>query len=967
MSGVAHSGALTVRDGASLANLDLAYGNLNLIDSASLSDARISGGGYLYASGGSASGLTLHSGAYATLLSNGVLFEDVSIQAGGVLTISSAASASDVEIGDGGSLLFGWYAGGMAANVLMHEGARTTPYTYQAGSALMLASVTSGWAYLDGSSAGGFAGSGNLCLRNATVSNVTHSGGMLLATNETIINNLELIGGGVSAVSGTVITDLTLTNNAYISLFSERIINGLTLNSTTYRVSKGSAISRGQVNAGGVLIISSGGSLASGSVNVNGLVYASGFASGVTISSGGELRNYSNGNLQDIVVESCGILTISGGVMTGVAQQEGAQLQLYLNSQENISGTNANGDFSISGGTAHNVIIYSNGLLSMGSGCSAMDTVVEAGGRIQLTLASSEDSTAMTGFNESGTFSVANGVANNVILHSGAYLRVSSGASAVNTVVHSGATINGFIFQADSNVAILRDGELDVSNAVIREATRVGSGHSISESIIETGGTLYLQGYGETLTIGGSGAISLEDGGIISGAVISGISGRNGGDLCVSSGGKLYGASVELYGDLYLFDTGEAYQTIVQSGGKLCLGFDDANWSYNDGHRGSRGGFAYDTVLEQGAAMFAYESGNASKVTVNSGASLTLTGGQIIDVTVTSGGFLYVSSGLASHISCIAGATINGFRLNEEQSINILEYGKFNVIGATLASYQNAALSSGFSATDLFVLSSANLNVYDGAIVDNAVISGYSGKIWVSSGGLATQTIVSGGAHLNVMLNGLATNTLVTYSGGIYLHGGVASETVLQNRGSANISSGGSMLDTMVNPGTYLSIVSGYASDVIIHSQGTMNIYSRGVAEGITLSNGGYLCVSSGGTAIVGNYQGGIVSAYNGALVKFLSGFIGEGNILIVSSNWQFARTTVESGGELRVLSGGSLTGGTVESGGYLVVNSGAMVSALTLQSGGYAELNGGVVVSALMLDAGASIGDLSNCSGQLF
>ena len=567
-----------------------------------------------------------------------------------------------------------------------------------------------------------------------------------------------------------------------------------------------------------------------------------------------------------------------------------------------------------------------------------------------------------------------------MILHSGAYLRVSSGASAINTDVRSGAIVNGFTLQANSNVSILRDGELDVSNAIIRESAWIASGHSITDSLIEGNGGLIsdphlkgnggliVNGYGEDLTISGSAFVNIGNEGVISGISIYGYtSSRGAGDLCVSSGGKVYNASVDLYGDLYLFETGEAHQTIVRSGGRLYLGFNDADASYSDSHRGSRGGIAYDTILESGGSMRSYESGIASHVTVNSGASLTLSGGQIDEVTVNSGGYLYVSSGVATQISAVAGATVNGFTLSDGRSIDHLEYGKLNVSNATVNYLENACVSSGYSATNIRVIGGynygASLKVYDGGLIDSTYVTGgYYGQVWVSSGGVARNTVLANG-QLDVVYSGVALGTVVSSGGYVFVdNGGVISNTTVLSRGNVSARSGGSLLDATVNANGSITLSNGgYASNVMVNSQGFLYVYSRSVAEDISLMSGGSLHVSSGGTAVIENYQGGFVSAYNGALVKFLSGFIGEENTQIVSANWEFAKTTVEAGGELRVLAGGRLVEGTIQSGGYLVVNPDATVSALTLQSGGYAELNGGVTVSALTLDAGATIGDLTN------
>ncbi len=72
----------------------------------------------------------------------------------------------------------------------------------------------------------------------------------------------------------------------------------------------------------------------------------------------------------------------AGGSGTGIIQNNGGAIR--ANTSAILSGTNVNGSFSITNGSARNMLLENGGLLMVLQGHQAIDTQVSKGGELQV-------------------------------------------------------------------------------------------------------------------------------------------------------------------------------------------------------------------------------------------------------------------------------------------------------------------------------------------------------------------------------------------------------------------------------------------------------------------------------------------------------------------------------------------------------------------------------------------------------
>jgi autotransporter passenger strand-loop-strand repeat protein len=203
------------------------------------------------------------------------------------------------------------------------------------------------------------------------------------------------------------------------------------------------------------------------------------------------------------------------------------------------------------------------------------------------------------------------------------------------------------------------------------------------------------------------------------------------------------------------------------------------------------------------------------------------------------------------------------------------------------------------------------------ALTASGAIVNSGGVEYVSSGGVASSTVVIGG------------------NDDIY-SGGVANGTILRSTVVVSSTNPGAMETVVIGGAEYLS--GGTASGTTVNSGSREIVSSGGTAIGATINSGGTEYVSSGGVA-----SGTIVSS---------------GGTEIVSSGGASYNTTVYNGGTLTVAAGGTSTTATLntESVSSASIASSAIpvVSNLTLSAGATVDFTGisASVVSAVSINA---------------
>ena len=176
------------------------------------------------------------------------------------------------------------------------------------------------------------------------------------------------------------------------------------------------------------------------------------------------------------------------------------------------------------------------------------------------------------------------------------------------------------------------------------------------------------------------------------------------------------------------------------------------------------------------------------------------------------------------------------------------------------------------------------------------------GSLFVSSGGTANNTTVNSGGRLEVSPGGTAIDTMIN-DGALWVGG--------YEYGA----SGATAINTMVNSG-FVSIDNGCtATSTTVNLGGSMEV--RGTATSTTVNLGGVMSVAYGGIAIDIVENGGYVGVYTrgwndeSATANFVANIIENLTIfgsMTVHSGTTARATTVGSGGELHVYSGGIAT-----------------------------------------------------------
>ncbi|HCO9248773.1 TPA: autotransporter outer membrane beta-barrel domain-containing protein, partial [Escherichia coli] len=415
----------------------------------SATSTTINGGLQVVSSGGSATSTTINGGWQNVYNSASATSTTIN---GGLQVVSSGGSATSTTINSGGQ-----------QNV-SHDGSATST-TINSG----------GWQVV---SSGGSATSTTI---NGGRQDV-FSGGS--ATSTTINGGLQVVSRGGSATSTTINSDGWQDVNDGGSATSTTINGGL------QAVSRGGSATSTTINSDGWQDVNDGGSATSTTINSGGgqAVNSGGSATSTTI-NGGRQDVYSNGSATSTTINNGGGQAVnSGGSATSTTINSGGWQAVY------------------SGGSATSTTINSGGQLSVFSG-SAVDITQNSGGAIE-----TDTSSDLSGTNAKGSFSIAGGSANNMLLENGGSLMVLDGHQASDTTVGSYGTlgvVSGSVLRGTTTL-------LDKSRLAGDVVTNEGNLYFLNNSAATFIGT--LTGTGSLTQAGGntrfSGQLS-QDGGII--------------------------------------------------------------------------------------------------------------------------------------------------------------------------------------------------------------------------------------------------------------------------------------------------------------------------------------------------------------------------------------------------------------------------------------------------------------------
>ena len=312
------------------------------------------------------------------------------------------------------------------------------------------------------------------------------------------------------------------------------------------------------------------------------------------------------------------------------------------------------------------------------------------------------------------------------------------------------------------------------------------------------------------------------------------------------------------------------------------------------------GGSATSTTVKYGGSMRISSGGSATSTTVNWGGKMTVYGGgSATSTTVKDGGDIWVSSGGCATATMVnAGGIINGFTVSEDQYLD----SGLHVSNAYVN--RDAYLYAGQTATSTTVNLRGDMKISSGGCATSTTVNS-GGRMIISSDGRVTATTVNSGGSMEISSGGSATATVVNSSGSMWVSSGVsATATVVNSGGSMWFASGGSATSTTVNSGGRMTISSGCITSTTVNAGGKIN--------GFSFSEDRYF---DSGLHVSNAYVNDGVDLYNGQTAT---------------------STTVNSGGIMRVSSGGSATATVVNSCGYIWVDSGGSIASTKVKAGGF-------------------------------
>ena len=226
------------------------------------------------------------------------------------------------------------------------------------------------------------------------------SGSMTLNAGDTANNTTINSGGRQYVSSGGSATSTTINSGGWQNVYSGGSATSTTINSGgRQHVSSGGSATSTTINDGwqnvynsgsatsttingGLQAVYSGGSATSTTINSDGWqnVFSGGSATSTTINSGGWQAVYSGGSATSTTINSGGQLSVFSGSAVDITQNSGGAIETDTSSD--LSGTNAKGSFSIAGGSANNMLLENGGSLMVLDGHQASDTTVGSYGTL---------------------------------------------------------------------------------------------------------------------------------------------------------------------------------------------------------------------------------------------------------------------------------------------------------------------------------------------------------------------------------------------------------------------------------------------------------------------------------------------------------------------------------------------------------------------------------------------------------
>ncbi len=637
-------------------------------------------------------------------------------------------------------------------------------------------------------------------------------------------------------------------------------------------------------------------------------------SSGLSVSGGETLDVLAGGTVISTAVEFEGLEILSGGVATSTAVLAGGSQSIvgglavstvllggdvnsvffsaaeYVDAGGSAVATAAEdgGSVVVSGGSATDITVSSGGVAVVVGGGVLSDTQLASSGSAIISEAGIASATTVSAF---GLQEIGGGLAvDTVVLSNGGEI-VYNGGETRSTSVGSGASQTVDNSGLAENTSVTSGGEQIVSSGGSAVGTQIASasqtvaaGGTAISAVLISGGIQFITAGGRSLdpVIAAGGLVSVVSGATVSNAIVD-----SGGQLRLNQGESAFeteltpGGAIFLPQVLFEGDSSAAY-----SGGVLFVtegentvelsvtGVTSGDYFEVTSHAKGSLITEFTSVLNSGTSGTVSSGQVSSGVTVESGATQTISNGGSAVSTLLNGGAVYVSSGGTAISTMVSGGFVAAFGGTTRDTTVLSGATEFAAASGVasdtaVADSGNQIVSSGGTASNT-TLSGGYDAVYGGDADSSVAYSG--GDEFVAHGGVAVGAEINAGGTEYVFAGGIAIGTEVGAGGGeVVSSGGAVSDTVL-NGGSETVYAGGTTTGTVVSVGGNEYVLSGATdSGSTVTSGGTETVYSGSQIDGITLSAGASidlpnLLFRAGGTAVLG--AGDVLSVTEGSVTS---------------------------------------------------------------------------------------------------
>ena len=541
----------------------------------------------------------------------------------------------------------------------------------------------------------------------------------------------ETLGSGGTSPSMTLNGGDTAENTTINSSGEQFVISGGSAISTTINGGYQSIFGTGAsatstiINSGGQQYVYSGGSATSTIVNSDGLqdVYGGGSTTSTTINSGSQ--SVESGGTAIITTINSGYQYVnSGGSVTSTTINTGGQQ--YIDTSGSATSTTVNSDglqYVYSGGSSMSATINDEGTLEVEAGGSAVDITQNSGGAIY-----TNTSATLSGANINGSFSIADGSANNMRLENGGNLSVLNGHQATNTTINSGGLQYVSGGGSATNTTVNGGGEMVVhgiaTDTIINSGglQAVSGGGSATNTTVNGGGEMVVHGIATDTIINSGGLQAVSGGGSATNTTVNG-----GGHQSVYISGSVAETNINSGGMLQVEGGGSASQVTQNSGGALVTNTSSVVNGTNDkGSFSIIGGRATNMLLENGGYLTVLDSHQASDTEVGSNGTLDVHNGGVLrgttilldksiltgDVVTNEGTLYFFNNSNATFANILTGTG------------NLIQEGGSTLFSGLLSQDGGILLKSGGAMTMNALTAKANLTTQPGTILtlDNSTI-----------------------------------------------------------------------------------------------------------------------------------------------------------------------------------------------------------------------------------------------------